>query len=127
MPATPTNTTSSPSIASQLRRRLGVRKNSRHAAATPPVDGQNSFSTSFFAEVAAVVLIVSVEVTAPLVISTEAGDKLQVARAVEAFDVNVQASATVPVNPLEGVTVMVDVFPVVAPGLTEIFPLLVDA
>jgi hypothetical protein len=98
-----------------------------NAAATPPVDGQNSFFASFFADVAAVVVMVSVEVRAPLVISTEAGDKLQVAGFVEAFDVNAQVSATVPVKPLEGVTVMVDVFPVVAPELTEIFPLLVSA
>jgi hypothetical protein len=65
------------------------------------------------------VLIFSVEVTAPLVISIEAGDKLQAAGSVEAFDVNAQVDATVLVNPLEGVTVMVDAFPLVAPRLTR--------
>jgi hypothetical protein len=35
-----------------------------------------------------------------------------------------QLNATVPVKPLEGVTVMVDVLPVVAPGSTVMAPLL---
>ena len=38
-----------------------------------------------------------------------------------------QVRATVPVNPPAGVTLIVDVFPVVAPGLTLIFPLFVMA
>jgi hypothetical protein len=39
----------------------------------------------------------------------------------------VQLSATDPVNPFDGVMVIVDVLPVVAPGLTAILPLLLSA
>jgi hypothetical protein len=38
--------------------------------------------------------------------------------------VTAQVSATVPVNELDGVTVMVEVLPVVAPGASEMLPLL---
>jgi hypothetical protein len=73
--------------------------------------------------VAAVVVIVSVEVWAPLAIVTEPGDMLHVAGSLDAFVVNAQDNATVPVNPPEGVTVIVEVLPVVAPGATLMLPL----
>jgi hypothetical protein len=41
--------------------------------------------------------------------------------------VMVQLRVTAPVNPLEGVTLIVDVLPVVAPGLTAMLPLLLSA
>jgi len=74
-----------------------------------------------------VVVMLSVAVSAPLAIVTEPGDMLQVAGSVDAFVVNAQDSATVPVNPPEGVTVIVEVLPLVAPGATVIWPPLVRA
>ena len=58
------------------------------------------------------------------VMSTEVGDRVQVAGLVAALVVMVQVRATVPVKPLDGVTLIVDVLPVVAPPATEIAPLL---
>jgi hypothetical protein len=63
----------------------------------------------------------------PLIV-TEVGDRMHVGLvALERVVVTAQVSATVPVNEFDGVTVMVEVFPLVAPGLTEIVPLLVSA
>ena len=50
-----------PNRASQLRRRLGVTKNTTKASAVPPADGHSSSFMWFSALVAAVVLTVSVE------------------------------------------------------------------
>jgi hypothetical protein len=108
--------TSSPSIASQLRR-LGTRKKSRRASAIPPVDGQSSFFMRFSALVAAVVFTVStsVAVVVPFTV-TELVARLHVAGSVVAAGVIAQVRFTVPLNPFCEVTVMVAVFPVVAPG-----------
>lgn len=59
---------------------------------------------------------------------TDAGERLQVAGLVapEGELVTAQVSVTVPVNELAGVTVMVEVLPLVAPGATEMLPLLVS-
>ena len=54
---------------------------------------------------------------APLIV-TEAG-MLHVAGSLAAAGVMAQLRLTVPVYPPDGVTVMVEVFPVVAPGATE--------
>jgi hypothetical protein len=75
-----------------------------------------------------VVLAVSVAVCAvELLIVTDVGARLQVT-GLEALDgdvVTAQVSATVPVNELDGVTVIVEVLPEVAPGLlTLMAPLL---
>jgi hypothetical protein len=124
-----TNKTSSPSIASQLRRRLGIPKNSASARAAPPVDGQNKLLVRLRAVVAAVVETVSVEVPAdaPLIV-TEAGERLHVAGSVAPEGPEtLQARATVLANPPDPVTLMVEVLPVVAPGLTVMLPLLVNA
>ena len=49
--------------------------------------------------------------------------ELQVAGSLAAVGVMAQVRLTVPVNPLApGVTVMVEVLPLVAPGLTEMLP-----
>jgi hypothetical protein len=72
-----------------------------------------------------VVVAVSVDVCAVvLLIETEAGERLQVVGlvALEGVVVTAQASATVPVNVLAGVTVMVAVFD--EPGATVMLPLL---
>ena len=67
-----------------------------------------------------VVLAVKVAVCAVELLSvTDVGERLQVT-GLEAFDgdvVTAQVSATVPVNELDGVTVIVEVLPEVAPGL----------
>ena len=73
------------------------------------------------------VLTVSVAVCADeLVIDTEAGT-LHVAGSLAAVGVITQLRLTVPVNPPDGVTIIVDVLPVVAPGLTLMLPLLLRA
>jgi hypothetical protein len=92
------------------------------ASAAPPADGQKRFLDWFREVVAAVVEMVSVEVCAvvPLKPVSEAGDRLQVAGSLAALEVKAQVSATVPVNPACGVTEMVEVLPLVAPGATEI-------
>jgi hypothetical protein len=74
-----------------------------------------------------VVVAVSVPVCAVvLLIVTEVGERLQVAALVAPDGVLVTAhvSATVPVNEAAGVTVIVAVLPVVAPGATVMLPLL---
>jgi len=82
-----------------------------------PADGHNSFLSSFLEFVAGVEKIVSVELCAPVpVIVTELGVKLQVGGSLAAAGVTAQVRLTVPVNPLDGVTVILTVFPVVAPG-----------
>jgi hypothetical protein len=77
-----------------------------------------------------VVVAVSVALCAvvPLIV-TEVGERLQVAGLVapEGVVVIAHESATVPVNEFDGVTVMVDVLPVAAPGAKLIFPLLLNA
>jgi hypothetical protein len=74
------------------------------------------------------VVAVSVDVpgVVPLMV-TEVGERLHCVPLTAAVgEATVQDSVTVPLNEFEGVTVMVDVLPVVAAGLTEIFPLLVS-
>jgi hypothetical protein len=70
-----------------------------------------------------VVLIVSVEVCAvfPLIV-TEGGAKLHVAGSLAAAGLIEQCRPTDPVNPFDGVTEIVMVFPVVAPGSMLIEP-----
>jgi hypothetical protein len=71
--------------------------------------------------VGAVVYTVNVAVcaVAPLIV-TEAGERLHVAGSLAAVGVMAQLRLTMPVNPpVPGVTVIVEVFPVVAPGATE--------
>ena len=72
--------------------------------------------------VGAVVLMVRVAVPAvvPVMLTGLVEPKLNVGRysAPDGLDVIAAVSATLPVKPPVGVTVMVDVFPVVAPGET---------
>jgi hypothetical protein len=73
-----------------------------------------------------VVAAVRMEVCAAAVLmETEVGDKLQAAGLVAPVgdEVTAQARETVPVNEFAGVTVMVDVLPLVPPGVTEMLPL----
>ena len=88
-----------------------------HARTIPPVDGQRSLLVWLRAEVASVVFTVSVVVCAvePL-IETDTG-MLHEAGSLAAVGAIAQLRLIVPVNPPEGVKVMVEVFPVVAPGI----------
>jgi hypothetical protein len=74
-----------------------------------------------------VVVAVRMEVCAvALLIETEAGDRPQVVGLVAPVGelVTEHVRETVPVNELAGVTVMVEVLPLVPPGVTEMLPLL---
>ena len=109
----------------QLRRRAGMPKKKTAARAAPPADGQNSFSGLLRALLAAVVATVRVDVcaVAPLMV-TDAGI-LHVAGSVAPVGpTTLQDRLTAPVNPPAGVTVMVEVLPVAAPGFTVMLPLL---
>jgi hypothetical protein len=76
------------------------------------------------AVVAAVVVTLSVEIcaVAPL---TEAGESAQVAGSPAATGAMAQVSATGPINPSAGVTLIVEILPVVAPEITVMLPLFV--
>jgi hypothetical protein len=91
-----------------------------HARAALPANGQNGFPAWFRAEVAAVVFTVSVVVcaTAPVIVAVARTP--HVAGSLAATGVIAQLRLTAPVNPPDGVNVMVEVFPVVAPGATVI-------
>jgi hypothetical protein len=118
------NSASTPSIASQLRRRRGIPISTMPASAVP-ADGHNSFLNSLLAVVAEELKIVNVELCAPApVMVTELGDNVQVGGSLAAAGVTEQVRFTAPVNPLDGVTAMATVFPVVAPGsmLSEELP-----
>ena len=118
-PASAQNIIITPSKTSHPRRRLGRKKKKARARAVPAVVGKKIFSGAFRALLAAVVVTVSVEVTGVEdVISTVAGDRLQVAGSLAAVGLMLQVSATLPVNPPEGVTLMVEVFPVLEPRTT---------
>jgi hypothetical protein len=77
-----------------------------------------------------VVVAVSVDVcTDVLLIEIEAGERLHVGALVP-LEIEVdtaQVSATAPMKEFDGVTVIVEVLPLVAPGLTIIEPLLLRA
>jgi len=89
----------------------------------PLAEGQNNFFISFPPAIAAVVVTVSVEVCAVLPLSvTEAGLRLQAAGSLAAVGLIEQLRFTVPKKPFVPVTLMIEVFPVVAPGLTVIAP-----
>lgn len=72
--------------------------------------------------------MLSVEVCAVApVIVTEAGESAQVAGSLAAIGLMAQVSATAPVKPPDGVTVIVEELAVVAPGLTVTLPLFESA
>jgi hypothetical protein len=76
------------------------------------------------------VVAVSVDVCAVELLNvSESEERLHVVALVALVGVLVieQLSVTVPVNELDGVTVMVEVSPLVAPGATVMLPLLVRA
>src|SRR5271157_348211 len=102
-------------------------RNNTSARVAPPADGQNSFFIWFSDVVDAVVYTVSVAVCAaePLIV-TEAGT-MHVAGWLAAVGVMAQLRLTVPVNAYDGVTVIVEVLPLVEPCITVMLPLLARA
>ena len=107
----------------RLRRRAGMPTSRTQAKAVPPTHVRKNLPVRLRAEVADVadvVLTVRVVVCAvePLMV-TEAG-MLHVAGSLAAVGVIAQLRLITPVNPPEGIKVIVDVFPVVAPGATLI-------
>jgi hypothetical protein len=101
-----------------LRRRTGMPTSKMHARVVPPANGPKNLLLRLRAEVGAVVFTVSVVVCAvePLMV-TEAG-MLHAAGSLAAAGVIAQLRLITPVNPPEGVKLIVDMFPVVAPGTT---------
>ena len=92
--------------------------NTRPARTALPADGQKSLRVWFRAEEAAVVLTVRAVVCAAApVIVTEEGT-LHVAGSFAAKGVIAQLRLIAPVNPPEGVKVMVEALPVAAPATT---------
>lgn len=75
-----------------------------------------------------VVATVSVEVTAaaPVMLAEDGIEQVAGLVALAGLVVTAQLRVTAPVNPLEGVTLIVEVFPVVAPAATLIAPLLLS-
>ena len=110
--------TSIPRMLQVLRRRAGMPTSRMHARAVPPTNGPKNLLVRLRAEVADIVYTVRVTVCgAELLMVAEAG-MMHVAGSLGAVGVIVQLRLITPVNPFEGVKVIVDVFPVVAPGAT---------
>jgi hypothetical protein len=107
----------------QLRRRAGMQKNRRHAIAEPPAANQRlNGGGASDPVVGAVVKIVSVAVEAPVPEMARGLEvpKLNVGRsaAPDGFAVICAVNVTLPAKPPDGVTVIIEVLPVVAPGAT---------
>ncbi len=97
-----------PKIRRQLWLRLGIPKIRRQAKSGPPLPEKKSFGDLLVALVGAVVLIVSVAVLVAVpVMVTEAGIEQVGGMAAEV--VILQLRVTTPVNPLDGVTEIVEV------------------
>jgi hypothetical protein len=114
-----------PIIALHQRRRLGSHSITKHAIAVPPAAYQRTpgFAGRSSAAVAEVVVIVRVAVAA-LVLVMVTGlvePKLRAGRSTAPVGLAVifAVKVTFPVKPPLGVTVIVDAFPLVAPGDTD--------
>lgn len=122
----PSNAMRATSIASNvlhLRRLAGKTNGRMQARLAPPAAYQGTprcFGKAKAPLVGAVVLIVRVAcpTVAPLILTGIVAPKLKVGRftAPDGREVSVAVSATLPVNPPPGVTVIVEVLPVVAAG-----------
>ena len=120
-----------PSNPCQPRRRPGTEKQNTSQGSARRGVPRRVHRVSGWAKaalVAAVVTTVSVDVwaVAPLIVS-EAGETLHVAGSLAAAGLTAQVKATAPLNPPDPVTLMVEVLPVLAPGLTVMLPLLLRA
>ena len=120
-PVVDTNRTRSPIIGTRRLRFGGRRENSPKAKVTPPARGQKIFLFRFCALDAGVVFTVRVEVcaTEPLIV-TEVGLRPHVGMSLTFVSavVTLQVRSTTPLKPFVPATLMVPMFPVVAPGVT---------
>ena len=111
----------SPKITARPFRFGGLTKNNTNANMAPLAEGQKGLLCRFSALDAAVVLTVSVEVCAatPLIV-TEVGFRLHVGISLTpvCVVVTLQVRFTFPLNPFVPTTLIVPVFPVLAPGVT---------
>src|ERR1700756_2759798 len=115
--------TRTPSSARQLRRRAGIPNSRRPAIVTPPPTAKNLSRGRWRAPlVAAVEVIVIVVVTepVPVMLTVDGIEQVGVLVAPIGLLVSEQLMLTVPVNPPTGLTVMVEVLPVVAPGVRPV-------
>ena len=124
-PVRATRNASIPSIVRKLRRRAGMPKSRTNARVAPPVAYQGTpgpFGYARAALLAAVVEMVRVAVFAivSVILTGLVEPKLKVGGywAPVGLEVTVAVSATLPVKPPSGVTVMVELLPVVAPRET---------
>ena len=107
-----------------VRQRAGMPKKHSSAKTAPPAGVKNSFICRLNALLFAVVSTVRIAVFALPVMLTEDEERLHVGGEVRLFGLTEQVRFTVPVKPPDGVTVIVEVLPEVAPRLTVMFPLL---
>ena len=118
------STTNAPNSARRLRLVIGSAKSSKHAAMAPAPPGQRMRELGEFDALPddEVVAIVSVAVAAedPVILTGLVEPKLSTGRFVAPAGCAaiVAVSITLPVNPPDGVTVIVEVLPEVAPALT---------
>ena len=116
--------TSAPSRVRQRRRCEGLMRSSRHARTAPPAGSQGPGAGLASAVVVVVAVVATVRVAVPEAVPViETGvvaPKLRVGALTAPAGEVVTAAvrATLPVNPPLGVTVRVEVFPVVAPAAT---------
>jgi hypothetical protein len=89
-----------------------------HARAVPPTDVPKNLLVRLRAEVGDMVFTVRVVVCAVELLMVTEGGMLHVAGALAAVGVIAQLRLITPVNPPEGVKLILEVFPVVAPGAT---------
>jgi len=122
-PPTDISKKTKPRTVLHLRRRPGIPKRRMQAKAAPPAEYQGAWLFCGYARelvVAAVVEMVRVAVAAvvPLMLTGVVVPKLNVGRftAPDGLVVIAAVNATLPVRPPAGVTLIVEVLPVVAPG-----------
>src|SRR5579872_2472380 len=128
MTAAVSTTTASMESVRQARRRAGIPKKTSKASTAPPSPKRNLVSgRSSSAALGAVVATESVAVAAvvPVMLTLEGMEQVGGSDPPAGELVIAQERLTAPVKPLEGVTVMVEVLPVVAPRATVMLPLLV--
>jgi hypothetical protein len=123
-----------PSMERQRRRRAGIPNSSTLAKAADPLPKKKSLSgrtdlllvvavvSAVNVVVAAVVPVMLTEVEVPPVPKEQVAGLVALATPL----VTAQVRLTWPVNPPEGITLIVEVLPVVAPGLMVMFPLLLS-
>ena len=116
--ATAKSRSEQPSIASQRRRRTGI-KNKRMQASTDAAECGKRKGASMLCALDAVVVTVTVAFTASTPLIATDGAMEHVAGSLAATGVIAQVRLTVPAKLYQGVTATCEVLPVVAPGASE--------